>query len=150
PASCSDGGHLRAGNDGTRGVRVPVDRAPAAADAMVTAGAAIIDVGGESTRPGAAAVSVQEEIDRVVPVVTAIRERLDVLVSVDTSTTRVMSESLAAGAGLINDVRALAVPGALEAVAASTAAVCLMHMRGEPRTMQQDVAYTDVVEEVFI
>lgn len=150
PDSFSDGGHLRAGDDVAGGFRVSVDRALAAAEAMVAAGAAIIDVGGESTRPGAAAVSVQEEIDRVVPVVTAIHERLDVLVSVDTSTPRVMSESLAAGAGLINDVRALAVPGALEAVAASTAAVCLMHMRGEPRTMQQDVAYTDVVEEVFL
>lgn len=150
PDSFSDGGHLRAGDDVAGGFRVSVHRALAAAEAMVTAGAGIIDVGGESTRPGAAAVSEQEEIDRVVPVVAAIRERLDVLISVDTSTPRVMSEALAAGAGLINDVRALSVPGALDAVAASAAAVCLMHMRGEPRTMQQDVAYTDVVEEVFL
>ena len=150
PDSFSDGGHLRAGDDGMGGFRVSVDRALAVAEAMVAAGAAIVDVGGESTRPGAADVSEQEEIDRVVPVVAAIRERLDVLISVDTSTPRVMSESLAAGAGLINDVRALAVPGALEAVAAGSAAVCLMHMRGQPRTMQQqDVAYADVVDEVF-
>jgi len=149
PDSFSDGGNLRAGDD-AGGFRVSVDRALAVAEAMVAAGAAIVDVGGESTRPGAVVVSEQEEVDRVVPVVAAIRERLDVLISVDTSTPRVMSESLAAGAGLINDVRALAVPGALEAVGASSAAVCLMHMRGQPRTMQQqDVAYTDVVDEVF-
>ena len=149
PDSFSDGGHLRAGDDVAGGFRVSLDRALAAAEAMVAAGAAIIDVGGESTRPGAAAVSEQEEMDRVIPVVAAIRERLDVLVSVDTSTPRVMSESLAAGAGLINDVRALTVPGALDVVAGSGAAVCLTHMRGEPRTMQQEIVYTDVVEEVF-
>lgn len=148
PDSFSDGGHLQAGNGQGR-FRVSVDKALAAAEAMVAAGAAIIDVGGESTRPGAAVVSGQEEIDRVVPVVAAIHERIDVLISVDTSTPQVMTESLAVGAGLINDVRALTTPGALEVVAGSSAAVCLMHMRGQPRTMQEDIVYTDVVEEVF-
>ena len=148
PDSFSDGGKLQTGDD-QGGFRVSVDKAVVAAEAMVAAGASIIDVGGESTRPGAAAVSEQEEIDRVLPVVEAISDRIDVLISVDTSTPRVMSEALAAGAGLINDVRALAVPGALEAVAASSAAVCLMHMRGQPRTMQEDIVYTDLIEEVF-
>ncbi|MGH8466684.1 MAG: dihydropteroate synthase [Pseudomonas sp.] len=148
PDSFSDGGRLQSG-DGRGGFRVSVDKALSAAEAMVSAGAAIIDVGGESTRPGAAVVSGQEEVDRVVPVVAAIRERLDVLISVDTSTPRVISESLAAGAGLINDVRALTVPGALEAVANGSAAVCLMHMRGQPRTMQEEIVYDDVVGEVY-
>jgi dihydropteroate synthase len=115
---------------------------------MVADGAAIIDVGGESTRPGAAPVSLQEELDRVVPVIEAITRELDVLVSVDTMKPEVMRAAVTAGAGLINDVLALQAPGALEAAAATGAAVCLMHMQGTPRTMQQDPHYDDVVREV--
>ena len=116
--------------------------------AMVEEGAAIIDVGGESTRPGAAAVSVQEELARVIPVIEQLAARVAVPISVDTSKPAVMSAAIAAGATLVNDVRALREPGALDAVARTGAAVCLMHMQGEPRTMQASPAYEDVVAEV--
>jgi dihydropteroate synthase len=115
---------------------------------MLQQGAALLDVGGESTRPGAASLSAQEELDRVIPVIEAIRARLDIAISVDTSTPVVMVEAIAAGAGLVNDVRALRRPGALAAVAGLDVAICLMHMRGEPGTMQQDVQYEDVVAQV--
>jgi dihydropteroate synthase len=124
------------------------DAALAQAERMVAAGAAIIDIGGESTRPGAAAVASEEELRRVLPVVERVAARLPVLISVDTSNPELMRRASAAGAHLINDVRALRCPGALEAVAASTLGVCLMHMRGEPATMQLDPQYQDVVEEV--
>jgi dihydropteroate synthase len=107
-----------------------------------------LDVGGESTRPGAAAVSEQEELDRVVPVVEALVEKLGALVSVDTSTASVIRESAGKGVGIINDVRALTRDGALCAVANSGLPVCLMHMQGQPQTMQQAPIYTDVVIEV--
>ena len=116
--------------------------------AMAEEGAAIIDVGGESTRPGAAAVSVQEELARVIPVIEQLAARVAVPISVDTSKPAVMSAAIAAGASLVNDVRALREPGALDAVARTGAAVCLMHMQGEPRTMQASPAYEDVVAEV--
>ena len=116
--------------------------------AMVEAGAAIIDVGGESTRPGAAEVSEAEELSRVVPVIELLVSTLDVLVSVDTSKAGVIRGAVAAGAGLINDVRALRSPGALDAAASTDAAVCLMHMKGEPQTMQQEPVYTDIIQEV--
>lgn len=115
---------------------------------MVTAGAAIIDVGGESTRPGAASVSEQQELERVIPAVEAIAKRFDVVISVDTSTASVMREAAAAGAGMINDVRALERSGALQAAAETDLAVCLMHRQGEPRTMQLEPHYQDVVTEV--
>lgn len=118
------------------------------AEAMAAAGAAIIDIGGESTRPGAAAVGEQEEIDRVVPVIEAVGQVVDVPLSVDTSKGAVMRAAVAAGAAMINDVRALRVDGALEAAAELQKPVCLMHMLGEPRTMQQDPRYGDVVAEV--
>ncbi|MFM7067129.1 MAG: dihydropteroate synthase [Gammaproteobacteria bacterium] len=133
-------------SDGGRHQGVPA--ALAHARRMVEEGAAIIDVGGESTRPGAAVVPVEEELDRVVPVIEAIRRDLDVLVSVDTSQPAVIAAAVAAGAGLVNDVRGLRRPGALAAAAASGAAVCLMHMQGEPDTMQQSPCYDDVVTEV--
>lgn len=116
--------------------------------AMVDAGATIIDVGGESTRPGAPEVSESEELSRVVPVIELLASTLDVLISVDTSKSAVMRDAVAAGAGLINDVRALQLPGALEAVASTDAAVCLMHMKGEPQTMQHAPVYTDIIQEV--
>jgi len=115
---------------------------------MQEEGAAVIDIGGESTRPGAASVSASDELQRVIPVIDALQSRLAVPVSIDTQKPEVMQAAVAAGAGLINDVNALRVPGALEAAAASGVPVCLMHMRGDPRTMQADPHYADVVEEV--
>jgi dihydropteroate synthase len=115
---------------------------------MVAEGADMVDVGGESTRPGAQPVAEQAELERVIPVIEAIASELPVAISVDTSKPRVMSEAVAAGAGMINDVMALQEPGALEAARDTGAPVCLMHMQGRPRTMQQNPEYHDVVEEV--
>ena len=115
---------------------------------MTQEGAVIIDVGGESTRPGATAVSVQEEIDRVIPVIESIHGECDVIVSIDTSKPEVMREAVKAGAGMINDVRALREPDALEAASDMAVPVCLMHMLGEPRTMQEQPEYVDVVQDV--
>jgi len=118
------------------------------AEHMVSAGADIIDVGGESTRPGAAEVAEQVELDRVIPLISAIKERFDIIVSVDTSKPAVMREAAASGAGLINDVRSLQEHGAESVVAQTGLPVCLMHMQGEPRTMQHRPKYEDVVSEV--
>ncbi len=115
---------------------------------MVEQGAALIDVGGESTRPGAMAVPETEEMARVVPIIEQLAARLDVVISVDTMKPAVMRAAVAAGATMVNDVNALREPGAVEAVASSRAAVCLMHMQGVPRTMQAAPAYEDVVTEV--
>ena len=115
---------------------------------MVEGGAAIIDVGGESTRPGSDPVATEDEIRRVVPVIEAIGKHLDVAISIDTKKSAVMKAALGAGAHLINDVRALQEPGALEVAAQSGAAVCLMHMQGDPKTMQQEPHYVNVVAEV--
>lgn len=115
---------------------------------MWAEGAAIVDVGGESTRPSASNVSVAEELDRVLPVVAAIRKELPVFISIDTSKPEVMRAAVAAGAHMINDVRALRAPGALEAVRELGVPVCLMHMQGEPRSMQQAPTYQNVVREV--
>lgn len=115
---------------------------------MQADGAAIIDVGGESTRPGAKPVSEQEELDRVIPVIEQLCRELDVLVSADTMKPTVMRAAVTAGAELINDVNALRAPGALDAVRDTGAAVCLMHMQGEPRTMQANPQYADVMAEV--
>lgn len=142
PDSFSDGGSYY--RDG----RLSLDIALSRAEHMVAEGAAILDIGGESTRPGALPVGEQEELDRVVPLVEAIAARLDAVISVDTSTPAVMTAAAAAGAGLINDVRALGRPGALRAAADSGLPVCLMHMQGEPGTMQQAPHYEDVVREV--
>ena len=137
PDSFSDGGRY-----GRR------DAALRHAESMVKAGATLIDVGGESTRPGALLVSPTEELERVAPVVEAIAAELDVIISVDTSTPAVIRESARLGAGLINDVRSLRRDGALDAAADSGLPVCLMHMRGEPGTMQQSPEYVDVLIEV--
>jgi dihydropteroate synthase len=115
---------------------------------MIADGAEIIDIGGESTRPGAQPVSTQEELNRVLPVLQLIVQRFDVAVSVDTSNPVVMSAAALAGAHLINDVRALSRPGALAAAADSGLMVCLMHMRGEPDTMQNSPHYDNVTREV--
>jgi dihydropteroate synthase len=137
PDSFSDGG-LFTGRDA----------ALRQAETMARDGAAIIDIGGESTRPGAAAVSEQEELDRVIPVVEAAVAAVDVPVSVDTSKPGIMRAAVGAGAAMINDIRALREDGALEAAAALGVPVCLMHMQGSPRTMQREPAYGDVVAEV--
>lgn len=125
-----------------------VDAAVEHALRMVEAGAGLIDVGGESTRPGAPAVEAEDEVRRVVPVIEALATRAGVPISVDTSKPVVMAAATRAGASMINDVRALREPGALEAAANTQAAICLMHMQGEPRTMQADPRYGDVVAEV--
>ncbi len=137
PDSFSDGGNYNR-----------LDAALVRAESFVRDGATFIDIGGESTRPGAADVSVQEELDRVCPLVEAIRERLDVAISVDTSQPEVIRESAARGAGLINDVRALQLDGALEAAAEIGLPVCLMHMKGQPRSMQAQPHYDNVVADV--
>ncbi len=116
---------------------------------MASEGAAIIDIGGESTRPGARGIGVQEELDRVIPVIEAVRSVTDVPVSVDTSKAAVMREAVAAGAIMINDVHALRGEGALQAAVDLQVPVCLMHMQGEPRTMQADPSYGDVVADVL-
>jgi dihydropteroate synthase len=115
---------------------------------MVTEGAAILDVGGESTRPGSASVPLDEELRRVVPLVKALAGEVPVPISVDTTKPEVMVAAVAAGAGLINDILALQAPGALETAAGLGVPVCVMHMQGSPRTMQQDPQYGDVVAEV--
>ncbi len=137
PDSFSDGGRF-----------VSPETALRQALKMVQEGAAIIDIGGESTRPGAANVGEQEELDRVLPIVESVRSATDVPISVDTSKPRVMREAVAAGASMINDVCALQVEGALTAAADLKVPVCLMHMRGEPRTMQAAPRYVNVVAEV--
>jgi dihydropteroate synthase len=137
PDSFSDGGHF-----------VSVETAVAHGLRMAEEGAAIIDVGGESTRPGARPVGAEEEIDRVVPVIEKLRARADVLVSIDTSKPQVMRAAAAAGAEMINDVRALTEEGAVEAALETQCAVCLMHMQGDPQTMQVAPHYEDVVGEV--
>ena len=116
--------------------------------AMQQAGADIIDVGGESTRPGATAVPLQQELDRVIPVIEAIAPQLSIPVSIDTSKPEVMRAAIAAGAGMINDVNALRQSGALQAAAELAVPVCLMHMLGDPRVMQQDPLYDDVAADV--
>lgn len=142
PDSFSDGGSYYSNE------RLSLDLVLKKAEQMIAQGADILDVGGESTRPGAAPVSEQEELDRVIPVVEALSSRLDALVSVDTSTASVIRESANVGASLINDVRALQRDGALVAAAATGLPVCLMHMQGQPSTMQQSPQYQDVVHEV--
>ncbi|WP_421164410.1 dihydropteroate synthase [Aeromonas dhakensis] len=137
PDSFSDGGYFN-----------QLERAVTHARQMVAEGATLIDIGGESTRPGAPDVSEQEELDRVLPVVEHMARELDVMISLDTSKAAVMREGCAAGAHLINDVRALLEPGALAAAAAADVPVCLMHMQGQPRTMQAEPHYDDLLGEV--
>jgi dihydropteroate synthase len=142
PDSFSDGGqYFSAG-------KVHLDEILRIAEDHLQQGASILDVGGESTRPGAQAVSEQEELDRVIPVVEALVNRLGALVSVDTSRPQVMLESAAKGAGLINDVRALQLEGALVAASKTGLPVCLMHMQGQPQTMQTKPQYQDVFADV--
>ncbi|NND59339.1 MAG: dihydropteroate synthase [Gammaproteobacteria bacterium] len=138
PDSFSDGGEF-----------VTTAAAVEHAGQMIAAGAVIIDIGGESTRPGAAAVPLAAELERVVPVVTALHCDTSAIISIDTSKPEVMQAAIAAGAHLVNDVNGLREPGALEVCAGSAVGVCLMHMQGTPRTMQSEPVYNDVVSEVF-
>ncbi|MDX1692770.1 MAG: dihydropteroate synthase [Ketobacteraceae bacterium] len=137
PDSFSDGGHF-----------VSVEKAVAHALFMEDAGATFIDIGGESTRPGADPVPPQQELERTIPVIQALKGRTDCLISIDSSTPEVFSQAAREGAHLINDVRALSREGALAAAAATGLPVCLMHMKGTPKTMQNDPQYTDVINEV--
>ncbi|CAH0538737.1 dihydropteroate synthase [Vibrio marisflavi] len=137
PDSFSDGGQFNT-----------LARALDQADKMIAAGASIIDIGGESTRPGAPDVELENELERVIPIISAIREKHDVWISIDTSKAEVMKQAVEAGADLINDVRALREPGALQVAADADVPICLMHMQGQPRTMQANPSYQDVVEEI--
>ncbi|UBH27355.1 dihydropteroate synthase [Aeromonas enteropelogenes] len=137
PDSFSDGGNFN-----------QLERAMTHARQMVADGATLIDIGGESTRPGAPDVSEQEELDRVLPIVERLVRECNVMISLDTSKAAVMREGCKAGAHLINDVRALQEPGALLAAAEADVPVCLMHMQGQPRTMQIEPHYDDLLEEV--
>lgn len=141
PDSFSDGGQFGS-----------VDKALEQANKMISDGATFIDVGGESTRPGATEVPLEEELRRVIPVIKAINENFDTIISVDTSKPEVMREAVLAGAGLINDVRALSKPHALETAAELSTkysvSVCIMHMQGQPETMQQDPKYHDIMNDV--
>jgi dihydropteroate synthase len=138
PDSFSDGGQFSR-----------IDAALKQVEQMISDGAAIIDIGGESTRPGAKDVTEQDELDRVIPVLNAIKKRFNVIISIDTSKAKVMSEAIIHGAGIINDVRALQNEGCLKAVAQSQdVAICLMHMQGLPRTMQNSPQYDDLILEI--
>ncbi|WP_392552028.1 dihydropteroate synthase [Orbus wheelerorum] len=138
PDSFSDGGHYN-----------NLDTAMRRVDSMIQAGATFIDIGGESTRPGADDVSVDEELQRVVPMVEKVAQYFDVWISVDTSKPEVITESAKAGAHLINDIRALTLPGALSAAQKTGLPVCLMHMQGEPKTMQEAPCYEqDIYQDV--
>ncbi|MEZ8743758.1 dihydropteroate synthase [Vibrio sp. 10N.261.49.A5] len=137
PDSFSDGGKFNS-----------LDNALLQAERMIQAGVSIIDIGGESTRPGAPEVSLEEELARVIPAIKAIRAKFDVWISIDTSKADVMRQAVEAGADLINDVRALQEPGALEAAAQAQVPVCLMHMKGQPRNMQANPSYDDVFTDV--
>ncbi|MEC8427226.1 MAG: dihydropteroate synthase [Pseudomonadota bacterium] len=143
PDSFSDGGNV------FRDGRVALDDALFKAEQMLADGADIIDVGGESTRPDASPVSLDEELSRVVPVVEALVQRFGAYVSVDTSTPEVMTAACDVGASMLNDVRALQRDGAVQAALATGLPVCVMHMQGQPKTMQQNPAYVDVVTEVY-
>ncbi|EOS8552433.1 dihydropteroate synthase [Vibrio vulnificus] len=137
PDSFSDGGQFNA-----------LDAALVQAERMIAAGVSIIDIGGESTRPGAPEVSLEEELKRVIPAIQAIRQKHDVWISIDTSKAEVMKQAIEAGADLINDVRALQEPGALAVAAKAQVPICLMHMQGQPRSMQHNPSYQDVLKEV--
>jgi len=143
PDSFSDGGNL------FEHQKIDLDKLLYSAQQMVTDGATILDIGGESTRPDAKPVTIEQEMDRVLPALELLRNRLDVVLSVDTSSAALMSEAAKLGAGLINDVRALEAQGALDAVARSGLPVCLMHMQGNPLTMQLAPKYDNVTTQVM-
>lgn len=138
PDSFSDGGKFS-----------KIDKALKQVDLMINNGVDILDIGGESTRPGALDVSAQEEIDRVIPLLKEIKARFDISVSIDTSKAVVMKEAITYGANMINDVRALQNEGCLNVISKSNVKVCLMHMLGLPRTMQNNPQYTDIINDIL-
>ncbi len=138
PDSFSDGGHFTNQSD-----------AMAQVERMIQDGATIIDIGGESTRPGAKDVSEEDELQRVIPVLEAIKQRFDVVVSIDTSKAEVMRQAVSSGAGIINDVRALQNENCMAVMATNNIPICLMHMQGLPRTMQDNPEYDDVVKDII-
>jgi len=138
PDSFSDGGKF-----------IKPEKAVQHAIKMVEEGAAIIDIGGESTRPGAPEVSINEELDRVIPIIETIHNELDIIISIDTSKAEVMLEAHKAGAGMINDVRALSEKNSLTVAHQTGLPICLMHMQGQPRSMQANPSYKDVNSEVM-
>lgn len=139
PDSFSDGGRFS-----------DLDRALYHAEQMISDGASIIDIGGESTRPGAQPVTINQELDRVIPVIEALSQRFEVVVSVDTSTPEVMTQAAAVGVNIINDVRSLTREGALKAAAETGLPICLMHMNGEPQVMQNNPQYSVPVEQAVL
>lgn len=139
PDSFSDGGKF-----------TDLEAALRQAEKMVNAGVSFIDIGGESTRPGAPEVGIQQELDRVIPIIEAIHQRFDTWISIDTSKAVVMDEAVKFGADLINDVRALQEPNALEVAAKANVPICLMHMQGQPRTMQSNPTYENVFSDVSL
>lgn len=147
PDSFSDG--LDLASKTSRQFSIDLDKALFRAQSLLEDGACIIDVGGESTRPGSSPVSIDEELHRVIPVIEAIKKNLDVCISVDTSSPVVMFEAISAGAELINDVRAFLNHDALELVAKTEVALCLMHMQGQPSNMQQSYKYADLLDDVL-
>ncbi len=144
PDSFSDGGELLLDSG-----KLSVDKALQRAEAMYEAGATFIDVGGESTKPGASTVSLEEEMDRVLTLVELIHNNIDVIISIDTSSSEIMLQGASAGAGLINDIRALQRPGAIEAALKTNLPVCLMHMQGTPATMQEAPSYDNLINDVI-
>jgi len=147
PDSFSDGSEL--GEIKNSSFEVNLDKVLKRAESMVNDGAQILDIGGESTRPGADEVSSSEELSRVIPVVDALASNLDVCISVDTSAPDVIEEAISHGAHMVNDIRAMTREGAVQLIAESKVAVCLMHMHGQPRTMQEEYSYDDVVSDVL-
>lgn len=137
PDSFSDGGHHNT-----------LDSAVIKANKMLSDGATIIDIGGESTRPNAPDVALEEELLRTIPVIKALRAQSNCIISIDTSKAQVMAQAIAAGADIINDVRALQEPGALDIAASMNVPVCLMHMQGQPRTMQENPHYDNIIEDI--
>ena len=146
PDSFSDGGEF---SKPTNSFEVDISKVLHRVESYLKDGASIVDIGGESTRPGAKRVAADIELNRTIPVIEALKKNLDVPLSIDTSSPIVMAEAISAGVDIINDVRALSAPGAIDVALKSNAAVCLMHMKGEPRTMQNTPCYSNVVSEVF-
>ena len=142
PDSFSDGGEFS--KAGSRSFKVDIDKVLYKVEAYIQQGASLVDIGGESTRPGAASVSLDSELERTIPVIEAIKKNLDIRVSIDTSSPVVMAEAITSGV-----VRALSVPSAIEVAVNSNVAICLMHMKGQPVSMQKSFHYNDVVSEVF-
>ena len=146
PDSFSDGGDFSKNLDNS--FEVDISKVLHRVECYVEDGASIVDIGGESTRPGATDVAVDIELHRTIPVIEAVKQNLDIPLSIDTSSPTVMAEAISAGVDIINDVRALSVPGAIDVALDSNVAICLMHMMGEPETMQETPQYSNVVSEV--